>query len=110
MAYGERTNTDGATLVDTPSHFEEAAIGLAAAGAHLVAYVTAEGILARYPIVPALKMSGMKTRSRRSQIMSIQRLQTWTTSLQLFVASGTEMCADGHDLIEFDITRFGPPM
>ncbi|MGB9955369.1 UxaA family hydrolase [Haloferax prahovense] len=117
-AYGERVGDGdaagegGVTLLDAPSRVEEAATGLAAAGAHLVLHVTGQGTPAGHPIVPVVKLSGdadtlaavpgdIDLDAREADADDLE-------SLLLAVADGDRTCAEQHGLAEFAIARAGP--
>lgn len=112
--YGAFAGRDGLSLVDAPSRFEEAATGLAAAGAHLVVHVTADGVPAGHPVVPVLKVSGdAETVAALPDDVDLDARSTSVDELVdavRDVAGGAETCAEGHGLTEFAITRVGPSM
>ena len=112
--YGGRAETDGVTLVDAPSRFEEATTGLAAAGAHLVVHVTADGVPAGHPVVPVLKLSGdERTIEALPEDVDVDATTASADDLAAAVrgiADGSETHAETHGLTEFAITRVGPSM
>ena len=115
LAYGETAGHDaGVAFVDTPSAFAEAATGLAAAGAHLIVHVTADGIPSGHPIVPVIKVTGNgETYAALEGDIDVDA--TTTTESELIdyvrqVADGQPSCAERHGLTEFAITRIGPSM
>ncbi|WP_050033962.1 UxaA family hydrolase [Halorubrum halophilum] len=115
LSYGEQAPHDsGLAVVDAPSRFEEAATALAAAGAHIVVHVTAEGVPAGHPIVPVLKISGdVETLEALPADIDINAREASADDLEralLAVAGGQETCTESHGLSEFAITRIGPSM
>ena len=113
--YGERASLDGGVgLVDAPARFEEAATGLAAAGASLVVHVTGEGVPAGHPVVPVLKMSGdPETVAALSEDIDVDATAAGPGDLRerlLGVAGGRPSRAEDHGLQGFAITRVGPSM
>ncbi|WP_309139227.1 UxaA family hydrolase [Haloferax volcanii] len=119
-AYGQRVDeTDAAdaaagavTLLDAPSRVEEAATGLAAAGAHLVLHVTGQGTPAGHPIVPVVKLSGdADTLAAVPDDIDLDARETDADDLEAYllaVADGDRTCAERHGLTEFSIARAGP--
>lgn len=114
VEYGALAEQDGMSLVDAPSRFEEAATGLAAAGAHLVVHVTADGVPAGHPVVPVLKISGSAdTLSALPDDIDVDARTATVDDLTdhvLRIADGAETAAERHGLTEFAITRLGPSM
>ncbi|MFC6800140.1 UxaA family hydrolase [Haladaptatus sp. DYSN1] len=115
VEYGDQVTIDsGLALLDAPSNFEEAATGLAAAGAQLVVHVTADGIPAGHPIVPVLKVSGdVDTVAALPDDIDIDATTTDLDGLEdrvRAIANGDPCCAENHGLTEFAITRVGPSM
>ncbi|GAA0301851.1 UxaA family hydrolase [Halarchaeum salinum] len=114
VEYGARASADGVSLVDAPSRFEEAATGLAAAGAQLVIHVTADGVPAGHPVVPVLKVSGdAETNAALPDDIDVDARAASPADLVAAVrniADGAATCAEGHGLSEFAITRVGPSM
>lgn len=114
VEYGAVAESDGVSLVDAPSRFEEAATGLAAAGAHLVVHVTADGVPAGHPLVPVLKVSGdADTVAALPDDIDVDATTATVDDLVAAVrdvADGAETCAERHGLTEFAITRVGPSM
>ncbi|QLC35258.1 UxaA family hydrolase (plasmid) [Halarchaeum sp. CBA1220] len=114
VEYGARASASGVSLVDAPSRFEEAATGLAAAGAQLVIHVTADGVPAGHPVVPVLKVSGdAGTLRALPDDVDVDARTADPTDLVAAVrnvADGAATCAEGHGLTEFAITRVGPSM
>lgn len=113
--YGEQaTHDSGVALVDAPSRFEEAATGLAAAGAQLVVHVTADGVTTGHPVVPVLKVSGdARTITALPDDIDVDATSASVTDLEhelVAAAGGTKTCAERHGLTEFAITRVGPSM
>ncbi|ESP90195.1 Altronate dehydratase-like protein, partial [Candidatus Halobonum tyrrellensis G22] len=113
VAYGDDATVDGGvTLVDAPSRFEEAATGLAAAGAHVVVHATAEGIPAGHPLVPVVKLSGdADTLAAVPDDVDVDARETDAAALAdrlLAVAGGDPTAAERHGLTEFALTRVGP--
>jgi altronate dehydratase large subunit len=101
-------------LVDAPARFEEAATGLAAAGAGLVVHVTGEGVPSGHPLVPVVKVSGdAETVAALPDDIDVDATATDANELLervLAVADGDASCAEVHGLTEFAITRVGPSM
>ena len=115
VRYGDpATLDDGVALVDAPARFEEAATGLAAAGASLVVHVTGEGVPAGHPLVPVLKVSGdPETVAALPDDIDVDATTTGPQALAdrvLAVADGEPSRAEVHGLTEFAITRVGPSM
>lgn len=115
IRYGEQvTHEAGVALVDAPSRFEEAATGLAAAGAHVVIHVTGDGITTGHPIVPVLKVSGNpETVAALPNDIDVDAMSSTPVDLEralLTAAGGSKTCAEQHGLTEFAITRVGPSM
>lgn len=112
VPYGTRADTSGVTLIDAPSRFEEAATGLAAAGAHVVVHVTGDGIPAGHPIVPVVKVSGREeTLSVLGDDIDIDARETTPADLVSRlrdIADGASVRAEEHGLTEFAIARAGP--
>lgn len=113
VPYGEQPTTDsGVAIVDAPSRFEEAATALAAAGAHIVVHVTADGVPAGHPIVPVLKVSGdEETVASLPADVDVDATTATTADLVdrvLRTAGGDRVCPERHGLTEFAITRIGP--
>ena len=115
LRYGDAPTLDsGVALVDAPASFEEAATGLAAAGASLVVHVTGEGVPAGHPLVPVLKVSGdAETVAALPDDIDVDATETDADGLArrvLGVADGEACRAERHGLTEFAITRVGPSM
>lgn len=115
VAYGDRpTIESGVALVDAPARFEEAATGLAAAGAGLVVHVTGEGVPAGHPLVPVVKVSGdAETVAALPEDIDVDATTADLAALRERVASvadGTPSRAEEHGLTGFAITRVGPSM
>lgn len=115
VRYGDRATLDsGVALVDAPARFEEAATGLAAAGASLVVHVTGEGVPSGHPLVPVVKVSGdAETVAALPDDIDVDATVTDLDALTrrvLEVADGESSCAEVHGLTEFAITRVGPSM
>ena len=115
VRYGDRATLErGVGLVDAPARFEEAATGLAAAGASLVVHVTGEGVPSGHPLVPVLKVSGdAETVAALPDDIDVDATSADADELarRVFsVADGDPSCAERHGLTEFAITRVGPSM
>ena len=115
VRYGERATLEsGVALVDAPARFEEAATGLAAAGASIVVHVTGEGIPAGHPLVPVVKVSGdAETVAALPDDVDLDATEADRDALirrLLAVADGEPCSAERHGLSEFAITRVGPSM
>jgi len=115
VEYGTPVTIDsGLAVLDAPSRFEEAATGLAAAGAQLVVHVTADGIPAGHPVVPVLKTSGNgETVAALPDDIDIDATSIDHSTLReriLSVAGGEPARAEDHGLTAFAITRVGPSM
>ena len=115
VRYGDRATLEsGVGLVDAPARFEEAATGLAAAGASLVVHVTGEGVPAGHPLVPVLKVSGdAETVAALPDDIDVDATAADADALVrrvLEVADGKSCAAEVHGLTEFAITRVGPSM
>jgi altronate dehydratase large subunit len=115
LAYGDRPTIErGVALVDAPARFEEAATGLAAAGASLVVHVTGEGVPAGHPLVPVVKVSGdAETVAALSDDIDVDATTADLVALRervAAVADGTPSRAEDHGLTQFAITRVGPSM
>lgn len=115
VPYGEvATHDRGLALVDAPSRFEEAATGLAAAGAQVVLHVTGEGVPTGHPIVPVVKVSADEdTLAALPDDIDVDATAANTEDLierVLAVANGDQTCAESHGVTEFAITRVGPSM
>ena len=115
LEYGERaTHDSGLAVLDAPSQFEEAATGLAAAGAQVIIHATADGIPTGHPIAPVLKVSAdADTVAALPDDIDVDATATDGDDLfrrVLAVANGEESCAERHGLSEFAITRVGPSM
>jgi altronate dehydratase large subunit len=115
VSYGEvATHDQGLAIVDAPSRFEEAATGLAAAGAQIVLHITGEGIPTGHPIVPVLKVSANKdTLAALPDDIDIDASAVTPTDLTervLTIANGEKTCTERHGITEFAITRVGPSM
>jgi altronate dehydratase large subunit len=115
VSYGEvATHDRGLALVDAPSRFEEAATGLAAAGAQIVIHVTGEGVPTGHPIVPVLKLSADEdTLAALPDDIDVDATVTSPEELTervCAVANGERTSAERHGVTEFAITRVGPSM
>lgn len=115
LDYGERaTHGSGLAVVDAPSQFEEAATGLAAAGAQVIVHATADGIPTGHPIAPVVKVSGdPETVAALPDDIDVDATAADGDDLLrrvVAVANGEESCAERHGLDEFAITRVGPSM
>ncbi|WP_254546851.1 UxaA family hydrolase [Halomarina pelagica] len=113
--YGDRVTVDsGVAVLDAPSRFEEAATGLAAAGAQLVVHVTADGIPAGHPVVPVVKVSGdAATVDALAEDIDVDARRVDGATFRerlLAVADGAPSRAERHGLTQFAITRVGPSM
>lgn len=115
VSYGRAAAHDcGLAVVDAPSRFEEAATGLAAAGAHVVVHVTGEGVPSGHPVVPVLKVSADEdTLAALPDDIDVDATTATPAELTervLAVANGERTSAERHGLTEFAITRVGPSM
>lgn len=115
VEYGDPVTIDsGVALLDAPSRFEEAATGLAAAGAQLVVHVTADGIPSGHPVVPVLKVSGDgETVAALPDDIDVDATSASDSTIRrrvLSVAGGEPSRAEAHGLTGFAITRVGPSM
>ena len=113
LAYGERaTHDSGLALVDSPSEFATAATGLAAAGAHLVVHVTADGVPAGHPVVPVLKVTGDPTTAGAlPDDIDVDASRVGAAGLRRAVervVAGDFCRAERHGLTQFAIDRVGP--
>ncbi|MFC4360344.1 UxaA family hydrolase [Halobium salinum] len=113
LSYGERaTHDSGLALVDSPSEFATAATGLAAAGAHLVVHVTADGVPAGHPVVPVLKVTGDPTTAGAlPDDVDVDASRVDAAGLRRAVKrviAGDFCCAERHGLTQFAIDRVGP--
>lgn len=115
VEYGQPAAFDsGVALLDSPTQFEEAATGLAAAGAHLVVHVTADGVPTGHPIVPTIKITGNEsTAAALKKDIDLDATSTTADELTEFIAAvadGQRSSTEKHGLSEFAITRVGPSM
>jgi altronate dehydratase large subunit len=115
LAYGERaTHGSGLAIVDAPSRVEEAATGLAAAGAQLVVHATADGVPTGHPVVPVVKVSGSPdTVAALPEDVDVDATATDTGAFVRQVrriAGGEPSATERHGLDEFALTRVGPSM
>ncbi|MEF8842409.1 MAG: UxaA family hydrolase [Haloarculaceae archaeon] len=115
VRYGDTATLErGAALVDAPARFEEAATGLAAAGASLVVHATGEGVPSGHPVVPVVKVSGdPETVAALPDDIDVDATEATPEELVrrvLAVADGEPCCAERHGLTGFAITRVGPSM
>lgn len=115
VEYGDSAPRDaGVAVVDAPARFEEAATGLAAAGAQLVVHVTADGVPTGHPVVPVVKVTGdASTAAALPDDIDVDATAASADDLRarvLAVANGRPCCAEKHGLTEFAITRVGPSM
>jgi altronate dehydratase large subunit len=115
VRYGDQVEIDtGLAVLDAPSRFEEAATGLAAAGAQLVVHVTDDGIPAGHPIAPVIKVSGdADTVAALPDDIDVDATAADVDELTervRTVADGEPCCSERHGLSEFAITRVGPSM
>ena len=115
VEYGDPVTIDsGLALLDAPSRYEEAATGLAAAGAGIVCHVTADGIPAGHPVVPVLKISGDEgTVDALPEDIDVDATSADRATLRrrvLSIAGGEPSRAEEHGLTGFAITRVGPSM
>jgi altronate dehydratase large subunit len=115
VEYGQPAEFEsGVALLDSPARFEEAATGLAAAGAHLVIHVTADGVPTGHPIVPTIKITGNEsTAAALPEDIDLDATSTNVDELTDFiigVADGQPSSTELHGLSEFAITRVGPSM
>lgn len=119
IKYGERPNTKGLLLLDSPGHDGEVTTGQVAAGAQIVLFPTGRGTPTGFPGVPVIKITGNpRTYERMRENIDINAgeiLQGKKTLQQmgeeiyqeiLEVASGKMVKAEilGHDE-QFCITR-----
>jgi altronate dehydratase large subunit len=102
----------GLALVDAPSRFEEAATGLAAAGAQIVVHVTADGVPTGHPVVPVVKVTGdPETAAALPEDVDLDAGEADANDLAdmlVDVARGTPSAAETHGLTSFALTRVGP--
>ncbi|WP_458186986.1 UxaA family hydrolase [Haladaptatus sp. NG-WS-4] len=115
VPYGEvATHNRGLAVVDAPSRFEEAATGLAAAGAQVVLHVTGEGVPTGHPVVPVVKLSADEgTLAALPDDIDVDATTATAADLTervLAVANGERTCTERHGITEFAITRVGPSM
>jgi len=115
LDYGERSSLEsGLALVDAPSQFEEAATALAAAGAHVVVHLTADGVPAGHPLVPVVKVSGeAATVASLPDDIDVDATSAGPDDLVAQVRgtlAGEPTSAERHGLTAFAITRVGPSM
>ncbi|MDL5363386.1 UxaA family hydrolase [Halalkalicoccus sp. NIPERK01] len=115
VPYGDRVSIDeGLALIDSPSRFEEAATGLAAAGASVVVHVTADGIPTGHPVVPVLKVTADETTATAlaTDIDLDARAVGPDAVLDelLRVADGGRTATEEHGLTKFAINRVGPSL
>lgn len=115
VRYGDAPEGDsGVTVVDAPSQYEEAATGLAAAGAQVILHATADGIPTGHPMVPVIKVSGdPDTVAALPDDIDLDASRTTpedAVATVESVAGGTACAAERHGLTEFAITRVGPSM
>lgn len=115
VSYGESPAIDsGVAVLDAPSQFEEAATGLAAAGAQVVLHATADGIPTGHPLVPVIKVSGdqqtVEALPSDIDLDATRADPSEATDLLRAVAGGDQSAAESHGLTEFAITRVGPSM
>lgn len=115
VPYGEVAALDrGLAVVDAPSRFEEAATGLAAAGAQVAVNVTGEGVPTGHPVVPVLKVSAdedaLAALPDDVDVDATTVSPGGLTERVLAVANGERTCAERHGRTEFAITRVGPSM
>lgn len=115
IQYGESpSGNSGVTVLNAPSQYEEAATGLAAAGAQVILHATADGIPTGHPMAPVIKISGdPETVAALPDDIDLDASQTTTGEAVAAVESvaGGEACAaERHGLTEFAITRVGPSM
>lgn len=115
LDYGEvATRDEGLAVVDAPSRFEEAATGLAAAGAHLVVHVTGEGVPTGHPVVPVCKVSAdPETLAAVGSDVDLDATDATGDDLLEAIratAAGEPTRAESHGLTAMAITRVGPSM
>jgi altronate dehydratase large subunit len=115
IQYGEVPEGDsGVTVLNAPSQYEEAATGLAAAGAQVILHATADGIPTGHPMVPVIKVSGdPATVAALPDDIDLDASRTTSEEAVATVESvtdGAACAAEGHGLTEFAITRVGPSM
>ena len=115
FAYGESASHEsGLAVVDAPSQFEEAATGLAAAGAQVVVHATADGVPTGHPVAPVLKVTGdAETAAALPEDVDVDATEANAGALVerlRAVADGEPSGAEKHGLDEFAITRVGPSM
>jgi altronate dehydratase large subunit len=119
IAYGERPQTKGLFLLDSPGHDGEVSTGEVAAGAQIILFPTGRGTPTGFPGVPVIKITGNpRTYERMKENIDINAgaVMTGAKTLQemgeeiyreiLEVASGKQVKAEilGHDE-QFCITR-----
>lgn len=119
LAYGEKAETKGLLLLDSPGHDGEVSTGQVAAGAQIILFPTGRGTPTGFPGVPVIKITGNPmTFHRMEENIDINagEVMAGTKTLQqmgeeiyreiLEVASGKMVKAEvlGHDE-QFCITR-----
>ncbi len=67
VRYGERPESHGLVLMDTPGYDIESVTGMAAGGAQLCVFTTGRGTPIGNPILPILKMTGNRRTYQRMQ-------------------------------------------
>jgi len=115
LEYGERARSEsGVSVVDAPGRFEEAATGLAAAGAQLIVHGTADGVPTGHPVVPVCKVTGdPETAAALSGDTDVDAAVAEPDRLadRAFEAAGGDpTAAENHGLAPFAITRSGPSL
>jgi altronate dehydratase large subunit len=105
---------DGVHLMDSSSRFEEAATGLAAAGATVILHLTDEGITTGHPVVPVLKISASakSLEAVGTDIDIDARKETPPGVLRrlIKIADGEPTAAETHGMTSFALSRVGPSM
>lgn len=115
VPYGSQAIIDeGLALIDSPSRFEEAATGLAAAGASIIIHVTADGIPTGHPVVPVLKVTGDETTAEALAAdidLNARTIEPDAILEELVrVADGGRTATEEHGLTKFAINRVGPSL
>lgn len=115
ISYGDTVSpSDGMTIVDSPSRFEEAATALAAAGASMIVHVTADGVPTGHPVVPVIKVTGNETTmDSLAADIDIDASEADADAVLdeiVRVADGGRTASEDHGITAFAISRSGPSM
>lgn len=123
LRYGERLNSKGLFLMDTPGQDIESITGFIAGGAQVIVFTTGLGTPVGSPIDPVIKVTGNHRTYKRmqenididvSQVLfgeeTIEKAGEKVFKYLLKVISGKKTCSEKLGHHEFAINRIGPTL